>query len=60
MAGTRIEPSLGGVKKLPRQGPLDPPSTAWISPAALSLENTISVLLAMPASSTQSTIWPTR
>src|SRR5580658_7895666 len=41
MAGTRIEPSHGGVKNPPRNGPLDPPRerSALTSPAPLSLEN---------------------
>ena len=44
----------------PRNGPFDPPWIAGMSPAALSLENTISVLSVIPACSTQSTICPTR
>ena len=60
IAGTRIEPSHGGVMNDPRKGPFDPPWIAGMSPAALSLENTIRVLSVIPACSTQSTICPTR
>src|SRR5271165_1816578 len=47
MAGTRIEPSQGGVKKPPRNGPLDPPRafSTLIIPAPLSLEKMMIVLL---------------
>src|SRR5271155_125607 len=39
IAGTRIEPSVGGVKKSPRQGPFEPPNPAdGTQRAALSLE----------------------
>ena len=61
IAGTRIDPSTGGVMKPPRNGPFDPPvMSRFISAVALSLENTMRVLSAIPACSTQSTIWPTR
>src|SRR5689334_10676109 len=61
IAGTRIQPSVGGVKKSPRNGPFEPPTpNAGTSPAALSLENTTRVLSAIPACSTASTICPTR
>src|SRR5208282_622241 len=61
MAGTRIEPSEGGVLKPPRQGPLEPPNpTEGPYQVELSLENTMTVLLAIPAFSTQSMICPTR
>src|SRR5271170_6398170 len=58
MAGARIEPSHGGVKNPPRNGPLEPPPQFGISinPGPLSLENTMIVLSATPAASTQSTI----
>src|SRR5271167_3934052 len=62
IAGTRIEPSHGGVMNPPRNGPLEPPPMLGVSinPAPLSLENTMSVLSAIPAASMQSTICPTR
>src|SRR5579863_4292850 len=61
IAGTRIQPSVGGVKKSPRQGPFEPPNPLdGTQRAALSLQNTINVLSAIPAASTQSTICPTR
>ena len=41
IAGTRIEPSHGGVMNDPRYGPFDPPWIAGMSPAALSLEKTM-------------------
>src|SRR5271167_861546 len=41
IAGTRIEPSEGGVKKCPRQGPFEPPNAfEGVKMAALSLEYT--------------------
>ena len=47
--------------KSPRHGPLEPPTVSRSHrPIALSLEKTMSVLSAIPASSTQSTICPTR
>src|SRR5208283_5059192 len=61
IAGTRIDPSAGGLEKSPRHGPLEPPNpNAGIWQVALSLENTMIVLSAIPASSTQSTTCPTR
>src|SRR5512133_3555721 len=60
IAAVRIEPSHGGVTNDPRNGPFDPPWNAAVPPAALSLENTTSVLSVIPACSMQSTICPTR
>src|SRR5512132_878749 len=60
IAAVRIEPSHGGVTNDPRKGPFDPPWNEWVPPAALSLENTMSVLSVIPACSMQSTICPTR
>src|SRR6476646_11938845 len=60
IAGNRIDPSHGGVTNDPRTGPFDPPWNAAVPPAALSLENTTSVLAVIPASSMQSRICPTR
>src|SRR5271167_4498365 len=57
IAKVRIEPSVGGVEKSPRQGPLEPPNPkAGTKMAALSLERMISVLSAIPASFTESRI----
>src|SRR5271167_3963859 len=45
IAGTRLEPSVGGVKKSPRQGPFEPTNPVdGTQRDALSLENTIIVL----------------
>ena len=49
IAGTRIEPSEGGVKKSPRQGRSNRRIRADGREAALSLENTMIVLSAIPA-----------